>query len=242
MEDIENQVALEEESKDTELLESNPIQEEETKLGDVFKTDEKEVKVVPEAKFLEYKNTNKQLKRDLADLQRQIESGSNNKVISKDLKAIAEEHNIDVSFLQDFASAVKQEAEKDLEEKVSERLKPITDKQNSDRIEKIFSENFSKTIDAMPEFKDIANRDVIKTLALDPKNANKTFAQIIENAYGHLVTGKRTIESTKPQGGKSDTSIDFSRASRDSSYFAEIMADPQLKKKYNENLGSRNSL
>ena len=104
---------------------------------------------------------------------------------------------------------------------------------------KLFTEHFTKTMAEMPEYEKIVNRDVIKTLALDPRNANKTFAQIIESAYGHLITGKRTLETTKPGGGKEDTTIDFNKARSNGEYFKEIMADPELKKQYNSEIEKR---
>jgi hypothetical protein len=91
----------------------------------------------------------------------------------------------------------------------------------------------------MPEYKNIANKDVIKSLSLDPKNANKTFAKILEDSYGHLITGKKTLEKTTVRGGNSDSPIDFNKAAKDMEYYKEIMANPELKKKYNESLTDR---
>jgi len=58
--------------------------------------------------------------------------------------------------------------------------------------------------------------------------------QILEEAYGNAITGKRTIETTKPGGGKEPTEVDYHRAQTDSEYFKQIMDSPNLKKKYNE--------
>jgi len=91
----------------------------------------------------------------------------------------------------------------------------------------------------MPEYENLVNREVIKVLSLDPKNANKTFAQLIEETYGKAITGKRTIETTKPGGGKEPTEIDFDKALKDTEYFKEIMSNPTLKKKYNDSISSR---
>jgi hypothetical protein len=82
-------------------------------------------------------------------------------------------------------------------------------------------------------------QEVIKTLSLDPKNSNKTISQLIEETYGNALPGKRSIEQNKPGGSKESGEIDFDRAKKDGSYFKEIMADPGLKKKYNDNLIGR---
>jgi len=93
----------------------------------------------------------------------------------------------------------------------------------------------------MPEYKNVANKSVIKTLSLDPANSNKTFEQILEDVYGNSVTGKRTMETSTPRGGKDDTqTIDKSRLG-EKGYFNEIKGDPALKKKYNEGLIDRMS-
>jgi hypothetical protein len=62
----------------------------------------------------------------------------------------------------------------------------------------VFNEHFDKTISQMPEFDGVVNKDVIKTLSLDPSNKNKTFQQLIETAYGHLVAGRKTMEASRP--------------------------------------------
>ena len=53
------------------------------------------------------------------------------------------------------------------------KLKPIAAKEKADRIERVFATHFDKAMAEMPEFKEVVNRSVIKTLSLDPANANK---------------------------------------------------------------------
>lgn len=53
-----------------------------------------------------------------------------------------------------------------------------------ERIDTQFWEAFNRTIATMPEYKDVVEPQIIKTLSLMPANANKTFAQIIIGAYG----------------------------------------------------------
>lgn len=199
----------------------------------------KEQKMVPESALLEYKKENKEIWKELKKTQALVADGATKKEVAGSIEAIAEKHNVSKEFLKELSSVIKAEADAEVDEKVSSKLKPIQDKENASRIDKIFGEHYDKTLESMPEYKDIASRDVIKSLTLDPANANKTFAQLLENAYGHLVKGKRTIEAAKSRGGREPAEVDFKRASSDSEYFKEVMADPALRKEYNANLSKR---
>jgi cytochrome c1 len=215
--------------------------EPEAKVGELLKAVEaqKEEKTVPESALLEYKKENKQLWKELKKTQEMISDGATKKEVSTSLKAIAEKYKVDDGFLAELSEAMKANTDAEVEEKVNSKLKPIQDKENAARIEKIFSDHYERTLAQMPEYKDIADRDVIKSLTLDPANANKTFAQIMEKAYGHLVQGKRTIDAAKPRGGKEPAEIDFEKAQKNSTYFKEVMADPDLRKAYNSDLQKR---
>lgn len=195
-----------------------------------------EPRMVPEAVFLD-------LKKDLKLLQKQIAEGNTTKgEVSQSLKDIGEKHDVDPDFLQELAGAIKSETEADFNKRLEKELEPYKE-QNKKTTEKeretVFNEHYNKTLEALPEFKDIAQRDVIKALAMDPANANKTFKQIFEIAFGHLVTGKRTLDGAQPGSGKDITEIDFEKARKDSDYFAQIMGNPALKAKYNEGLAQR---
>lgn len=187
-------------------------------------------------KFLELKKENKEFKKQLKDLEKSIEEGASKVEVTEDIEAIADEFGVDVKFLSKLTKAIKSQAEKDADERVSNRLKPLEAKEKQAKIDEAFKTHFKIAIDAMPEFAKIVNPEVIKTLSLDPKNANKTFAQIIEETYGGALTGKSTIEATKPGGGKDPEPLDFAKARKDSKYFDEVMANPTLKKEYNERM------
>jgi hypothetical protein len=212
-------------------------------IGDVLETKDKKEKkeeTVPLAAFLEVKNDNKELRKDLTALQRKIEAGATTEDVKADIDAIGEEFGVDKNFLKKLASAIRKEADKDAEEKLATRIKPIEEKERAAKIDKVFNEHFKKAMAEMPEYADIVNPDVIKALSLQPSNQNKTFPQLIEETYRKaLPAGKRTLETTTPRGGKSPEAIDFDRARKDPKYFDEIMADPDLKKEYNANLTER---
>lgn len=212
-------------------------------LGETFRQPEPKKengpRMVPEAVFLEVKNELKSLKREIS------ESGMTKSEVSKSLQEIGERHDVDPGFLQELASAIRSETEAELNQRLEKELEPLKaqeEEARSKKIDKVFNEHFKKTLESMPEYEGIANKDVIKTLAMDPANANKTFAQIVESAYGHLVEGKRSLDSTHPGSGRSITEIDFARAKTDTKYFQQIMDNPALKQKYNEELPKRLNL
>ena len=230
-----------EETKKEETKPSSVVEESiEDTLKKIEKEEEVKPRVVPESVLLEYKNQNKELKHDLKELRALIESGATKKEISEDLRDIADEHNVDIKFLQKLAKSIELEAEKKLEEKFAARFKPYEDKERTEKLNKIFNQKFDEAITKYPEYKDLVNREIIRERALNPSNAKKTFYDLFKESYGHLISGKMTLESTRSRAGEEIIKeIDYARAKNDMAYYKEIMADPELKKKYNENLHKR---
>lgn len=246
----------------TETVTKTPEQEAaeaeaKTKAGDEAKADAKDVKAgdvtgtkdeapekekaktVPEAVFLEEKRERKELSKQVKELTKLIEEGGSRKQVSADIKDIAEEFGLTEQAVSKLIDKVGERTKADYDKEIEAKLKPLQDKERSEKVEKTFNEHYDKLMESMPEFKNIANRDVIRTLSMDPKNANKTFAKILEESYGHLVTGKKTLEKTQTRGGESESTIDIARARKDPAYYKEIMDNPELKKKYNEGLIDR---
>jgi hypothetical protein len=224
-----------EESKETPV-ESQP-EEKELTAGEVFANEEvpapvKEPKMVPEAVLIEYKKDAKDLKKQVEELKDIIKSGQSRGQVSEDVRQLADEFGITEDAVESLIKKVGEITNKDVEEK----LRPLQEKERAMNADKTFNEHFEKLMESMPEYKDIANRDIIKTLSLDPRNSNKSFGKIIEEAYGHLVVGKKTLETTQARGGNSDAPIDFQRAVKDVEYYKELMSNPELKKKYNEHM------
>lgn len=123
--------------------------------------------------------------------------------------------------------------------KLAQKLEQIEERERRAKLEATFMVHLNKALDNAPEYKDIANVEVIKALAFNPANANKTYTQLLQEAYGNAVTGRRTIETTTPRGGAKDGKLDIDRARRDTDYRREVLADPELKKQYNESLHTR---
>jgi len=197
--------------------------------------------VVPEAKetigldkFLELKKDNKELRKSLRDLESKITEGATKQEVSTDIEEISKEFpDVNKQFLNKLSSTIRAQAEKDADAKMEAKLKPLEQQEKAKKIDDAFTTHFSLAMGQMPEFKDIVNPAVIKTLSLNPANANKTFSQIIEETYGNALTGKRTIESTIPGGGKEAETLDFNKARKDTAYWETVMANPTLKAEYN---------
>lgn len=202
--------------------------------------------LIPEAAFLEEKKGRKEAERKLKELEESIKAGATKEEISEDLDALAEEYGIDKDFLKKFEKATtakaKAAAKKELEDEAAARRAPVEEKEKQDRIDTAFKKGFGAAMEKFPELKGIVKEGVIKTLSLDPANADKTFSQLIEETYGDARSGKRTIENPTPRGGKEPGEIDFDKARKNTEYFKEIMADPELKKKYNAGIEKRINL
>lgn len=194
---------------------------------------------VPLATFLEIKKDNKELAKAVKDLETLVRQGAAPVEVSDEIAALGKEFDVDSQFLSKLTTVLTNRARGEAKAEAEATLKPLQEKERQAAIDQAFKTHFDAALEAAPEFKGIANADVIKTLSLDPKNANKTFAQIIEDTYGALIPGKRTIETTQPGGGKEPETIDFDRAGKDGEYFKQIMANPTLKAKYNAELPKR---
>lgn len=227
------------ESEESQNESNNNISEEAPKTKTVQELigDEEKPQTVPLKTFLE---TKKDLKKEIAELKTQLENGASKKEINLDLEKIAEKYDVDPKFLEELSSVIYAKAKGETEEKLNSELRPLKEKERADKIEKVFGEQFDMAMETLPELKSVVNRSVIKELSLLPQNGNKTFQQIIEETYGNVVTGKKTMESSTPRGGK-DFDLDMTKVN-DPEYFNQIMANPELKKKYNENIQNRINL
>ncbi len=143
--------------------------------------------------------------------------------------AIADKYNIDREFMNELKSTI----ENDLDAKYASKESA---KEKADKFNDAFSKQYNTALERGPEFQAIANPDVIKTLATLPQNKNKTVSQLLEETYGNALTGKRTIETTQPGGGKDPEPLDIAKAEKDINYFNEVMADPKKKAQYNEQM------
>jgi len=187
-------------------------------------------KTVPEYAFVAQKKAliaaEKELKALRESMQYQ-ESSQYEQVTGVD--AIADKYNIDREFMNELKSTI----ENDLDAKYASKLSA---KEKAEKFDDAFNKQYNTALERGPEFQAIANPDVIKTLATLPQNKNKTVSQLLEETYGNALTGKRTIETTQPGGGKDPEPLDIAKAEKDINYFNEVMADPKKKAQYNEQM------
>lgn len=185
-------------------------------------------KTVPEYAFVAQKKALIAAEKELKALRESIqyqESSQYEQVTGVD--AIADKYNIDREFMNELKSTI----ENDLDAKYASKESA---KEKADKFNEAFNKQYNTALERGPEFQAIANPDVIKTLATLPQNKNKTVSQLLEETYGNALTGKRTIETTQPGGGKDPEPLDIAKAEKDINYFNEVMADPKKKAQYNE--------
>lgn len=187
-------------------------------------------RMVDEHVFVAEKKARKELEKKVRELEARQAPASD---YSSAAAAIAEEFDVDPSFTSKILSAAEESALKRLEETLSTKE---AQKASMEKFDKAISSEFNRVIENAPEFANIANMEIIKSLALIPANHDKTVEQLIEETYGNAVTGRRTIETTKPGGGKDPEPLDYDRATKDIEYFNKVMADSKLRDQYNERM------
>lgn len=232
MKSVEPDVITPEEPQEIMAPVDEPAVEEVQTIEEVFKAEEDAGDSVPLASHLEVKKQLKDLKRTIKELQ---DSKGISEEITDDIDALAEEYpDLDPVFLKKLANVTKTQLKKEMDND----LKPLREEAKQERINSAFETHFAKALELAPEYKGVANAEVIKTLSLDPKNAKKTFVQIIEDAYGSAVVGRRPMDSTTTRGGHEPESVDLDRASRDEKYLEQVLANPKSKKEYNNAMQS----
>lgn len=227
--------------KNTEVEQDKPTTEEKVTPPaenlESLQEDSKEMKpTVGLDKFLDEKTKRKDAEAKAEALAREVETlKTSNKSaveISSDLKALALEHNVDEGFLVKLVSTVQGQTKKQIEAEMLPKLQEFETETRKDKFEKKFEDLFSKTLTENPEYKEIVNKDVIKTLALNPMNAKKTLPQLLEEAYGNAVQGKKTLETG--QAGREPEKIDFSKMTTED--YEKINSNPELKKAHSDHL------
>lgn len=193
-------------------------------------------------KYMEEKKARQSLEKEVARLNDLIKNGGSSKEdIAEDIEALTKEYEeVDPVFLDKLVRTIEARAEKKFKGELDEAVKPLRESIEEKRISEAFATHFDRAMQAMPEYKNIVDPNVIKTLSLDPENEDKTFSELIEETYGKFVTGKKTMEEkTQPGGGKEPESVDFAKARKDPEYFKMIMANPRLKAEYNKDIHKR---
>ena len=224
-----------ESSKDNEPKSNESNEAPESKTVEEI-LEEKEDKV-PLSVFLQTKKEKKTLERELANLKEKAKEAPKTEITS-DLNSIADKYDVDPNFLSELSSIIYSKAKGEVTQEVEDKLKPLEEKERAARIDKAFNEHYKSVMEEMPEYANVVNKEVIKELSLLPKNAKKTFQQIIEETYSNTVTDKKTMETSTPRGGK-DVALDMDKAQSNPEYRREVLANPNLKKEYNKKMLER---
>lgn len=169
------------------------------------------------------------MKKEIRELKRQLsEKSITTKDFDDEVTALQDKFNVDGEFIEEMLSV----AEKRAEQRLAPKIQQISQKEQAQKVAQALDNLYENSIQANPEYADIANKDVIMELAKNPANKGKTMSQILEETYGRVVQkGTRTLEKTTP-GASKDTDYDFDNM--DSEQEREVLNDPELSKKYAE--------
>jgi len=222
-----------------EKTDNNPEVKPQETISEQLKTTNNKVDNVPLATYLSAKNEAKEMSAKIKELEAKVAEGATKVEISDDIEALGREYSVDPKFLARLTATMTAKAKSEMARETEEVLGPLKEKDRQEQIDKAFKTSFGVAMETLPELKAVVNADIIKQLSLLPQNANKTFVQLIEETYGNAVTGRRTIETSTPNGGREPASIDYNRASKDNAYLNEILSNPQTKAEYNRDLHKR---
>lgn len=154
--------------------------------------------------------------------------------VNDKIKKLGEEYGVDESFLTKLVSTIEssniQKIKAELEKDYAPKLSRLEQERALEKAEKKFDDVFSKVLKDMPEYDGVVNKEVIKALAFNPANAKKTMPQILEEAYGNAIQGRKSIEST--HASREPEEVNFS--SPKGSDWDKIESDPVAKKKWAE--------
>lgn len=203
---------------------------EEKTIADLTQIDESKNENWKIGKYDDERIRRREAEEKIRELQSRIDQGASKREVTGDSQDILAEYpDVDPNFI----AMLDRRMEKRAEEIAASKIRPFEEQNEHARIEGIFRVNFDSAMSRLPEYKDVVNPSVIKSMSLMAENSHKTFTQIIEDAYGNVLTGRRTIETTTPGGGKDPETLDYQKAKSDTDYFVKIMENPKLKAEYN---------
>jgi len=147
--------------------------------------------------------------------------------VNDELRRLSMEHNIDETFLASLVSTVRsattKEIREELEKDYSPKITKIESERSQEKMDVKFNELYANVLADMPEYKNVVNKNVIKTLVFNPENAKKTLPQIVEEVYGASIAGKKSIELSR--GSREQESPNLSNPSKED--WDKIESDPK---------------
>ena len=188
---------------------------------------------VPREVFVNEKKSRKKYEKEVKELNQEIDrlrkgstSMSDSQVDDK-VKSLSEKYpEVDPTFFSDMKTLLtgdssSQELKKEIEELKMERQREAAETK--------FNKLFDKALGSMPEYGEVVNKNVIKSLAFDPSNSKKTVSQIIEEAYGKTVDLPGTLERSGGSSRKEDGPSFMNPTEKD---YEMINSNPDLKQKH----------
>jgi len=152
--------------------------------------------------------------------------------VNDEIRRLGQEYGVDESFLIKLVSTVesstKQKIQQELEKDYNPKLAKIEQERQMEKLEKRFSEVYKETLKNNPEYKGLANKDVIKALAFNPINAKKTLPQLLEEAYGGAIQNKKSIESA--HASREPQELDVNRVKGEE--WNQVESDPTTREKW----------
>lgn len=205
-------------------------------LGDITspKQPEKSQDTVPLSKYMAEKNKSRELESLVAELSKSKGSDT----IEGRLSTLADKYDASPELLKEVEKVIaesQKSAIDSVDEKIKAILPEITELKNEKRAKEfdtVFKERFNALVEDMPEYKDVANVEVLKALAQLPQNAHLTLQGLVESTYGSAVRGRKSIETGTPTGDGNKTQIDFSKMTDDD--WEKVKSNPELKAQYGE--------
>jgi len=202
---------------------------------------EEKAETVPLKKYMEEKRTAKEAEERATALESELAKVKANLVnlsvpaVNDEIVRLATEYNADPELLAKLMTMAKTATAKEIREELDKDYAPaitrLEQERQQEKNEKKFNDLLVKTLKDMPEYNGIVNEDVIKSLAFNPSNAKKTLPQILEEAYGNAIAGRKSIE-TGHTGSRGADEVDLTNPT--ALDFDKINADPALKKKWAE--------
>lgn len=209
---------------------------------------EKAEETVPLKKYMVEKNSKRALEKQVQDLQTEITrlqtSGMTASEVKIDVKELAKKYDMDEDALADILQASynmsKERITKEIEDKLTPQLaefEGMKKEKEKQAFELKFQTALDQTLNDMPEFKDLVDKEDLKTWIRSGKYSKLSLPQLIEQKYGKFVQGKKTIENNYNPTRES-APIDISKPLSDEEIL-RMDKDPELKKRWAQGLQDR---
>lgn len=202
---------------------------------------------VPLKKYMEEKRARKELEEQASalaeELQRLRNSGGTEREINYDLSRLSEKHDVSEDVLRDIVEAsylinkdrLKAELENDINPKLAEFEEMKRDKQKQS-FEAKFNVLLKESLEEMPEYTDIIDKDDLKTWITSGQYSKLTLPQLIEQKYGKFVGTKKSIDGGYTPGREPQVPSVENMTDKD---WENIDNNPDLKNKWQGSLEDR---